>query len=102
MRDVDHQPVGLAYLTDKPCEDAVEDAKPAPAHGAIIKCLVRSVRGGRIAPAPAAADNVNDAGDDALIIDAGYPVRAGKRGAMRTNCARVSQNRFDMIAPPPP
>ncbi len=102
MRGVDHQLVGLAHLTDEPREDAVEDAMSAPAHEAVIECLVRTVGGGRIAPAPTIADNVNDTGDDALIIDVACPMLAGKKGATRASCARAGQNWFDMTAPPPP
>ena len=40
---VDHQSVRRARLAREPCEDAVEDAKAAPADEAVVEGFVRAL-----------------------------------------------------------
>ena len=77
---VDHQSVRRARLAREPCEDAVEDAKAAPADEAVVEGLVRAVGGRRVALAQAVADNEDDAARDATIIDAGNAVGKWEEG----------------------
>ena len=41
----------------------------APAHEAVVEGVVRAVRGRRVVPPEAVADDVDDTGDDAPAID---------------------------------
>jgi hypothetical protein len=77
---VDHLSLRRARLAREPCEDAVEDAKAAPADEAVVEGLVRAVGGRRVALAQAVADNEDDAADDATIIDAGNTVGKCEEG----------------------
>ena len=61
MGAVDHHRVRFPGVLGQRREDAVEHAEPAPAHEAVIKCLVRPVVPRRVAPAQPVADHVDDA-----------------------------------------
>jgi hypothetical protein len=77
---IDHQPVRLAFASGQPGEDAVEDPHAAPADEAVVQGFVRTVLGGRIAPAQAVADDVEDAADDTLVVHPRNPVRERGKG----------------------
>lgn len=98
---VDHQSVRRARLAREPCEDAVEDAKAAPADEAVVEGFVRAGGGRRVAPAQAVADNEDDAARAATIIDEGIPWESGKKGLIRFIWAGESRKTSAMAAPPP-
>ena len=75
---VNHHAFRFAALAGKFGEDFVEHAEPAPAHEAIVDCLVRSVVGGRVAPAQAVANDEDDAADHPPVINAGNAMRQRK------------------------
>src|SRR5271170_846494 len=60
-------------------EDVRPDAFLGPAHKAIVECLARTIDGRRIDPAAAGLENVNDAADDAAVIDPGLAARVGRK-----------------------
>ena len=69
------------------------DAFGRPAHEAIVKGLARAVDGGRIDPAPAGLQHMDDAADHAAVIDARFAACVvGKMGASRSNWLSLSQN----------
>lgn len=60
MGGVDHDLLGSGPFASQPCEDAVENAQPAPADKAVVECLMRAVVLGRILPLQAVADDIDD------------------------------------------
>src|SRR5690606_16749367 len=84
MGRIDHQPIRLASVACETCEDTVEDAHPAPADKAVVERLVRAVLDGRVAPAQAIADDVDNAADDPLVVHSRNAVRQRKKGEIRS------------------
>lgn len=78
MRRVDHDALRLGSLAGEPCEDAVEDAEPAPADEAVVERLVGTVALGRVLPLQAVADDVDDPAHHAPIIDPWHAMRERK------------------------
>ena len=64
-----HQLFCLAVALRKLDEDAPEHAQFAPAHEAVVDCLVRPVAWRQIAPPQAVADDKDDAADHPTVID---------------------------------
>ncbi len=69
MRRVEHDALGLWTFGGEADENPVEDAKPAPANETVVECLVRPVALGRILPLKAVPDDVDNAADDASVVD---------------------------------
>src|SRR5271168_1685470 len=78
MCRIDHNPVWLSRLLCQRREYLVEHTKPTPADEAIIECLVRAIIFGRVAPAQAVADDMNDAADHPTVVYSPNPVRQRK------------------------
>ena len=78
MRGVDHYGGRGVAFAGQGGEEAVEDARLAPAHKAIIERLGRAVAGGRVAPPQAVSDNMDDPGDDPPVIDPGHAAHLGR------------------------
>ena len=72
MRRVDHRRPTRGGLRGRSREDAVEDAGLAPAHEPIVERLVRIVAGRRVATHRAGEDDVDDARDNASVINPGH------------------------------
>ena len=95
---VDHDPLRLRSFTRETGKDAVKDTNLRPADEAIVECLVRPVALRCVLPLQAIADHIDDATDDAPVIDPGTPCDNGKWGEIRSICALLSRNRSIIAA----
>lgn len=78
MGGVNHQGAIKGRSICQLSENFVENPEFAPSDEPIIQRLVRTVFFRRILPLKPVLDDVNDAADDAPVIDTGNPVRTGK------------------------
>ena len=94
MRRVDHDALGPWPLAGERRENAIKDAEPAPAHEAIVERLVRPVTLGRVLPLQAVADHIDDAADDAPVIDARHAMRQRKKRRDARHLALAQQKQI--------
>ena len=71
--------------------DTAEDASLAPPHEAVAEGLVGTVFGGRVTPDKAVSDHVDDARDDAAVVDPG--ARREPCWAAAAGCGRIGLRR---------
>jgi len=79
MRRVDHDALRFWAFAGERFKDAVEDAKPAPADETIVKRLGRPVAFGGVLPLQPVPDHIDDAADDAPVVDARHAMRKRKK-----------------------
>ena len=69
VRCINHDPIRLASAASQFGEYPVEHPEPAPTHEPIVDRLMRSIALGGIAPHQPVLDDVNDARDNAAVVD---------------------------------
>lgn len=80
MCGVDHQLFRLAVLGCNRREYTIKDTQSAPAYKAVIERLVRPVFPWGITPAKTVANDMDDPGNNALIINTRNPVSLWETG----------------------
>lgn len=97
---VDHEPIRHTACGRRSGKDAREHAEAAPVHEAIVERLVWAIARRRILPLQPIADDVDDAADDAAVIDANKTARAWKEWFDAAHLRGSEQNKIRHEAPP--
>ncbi|MFT5947929.1 MAG: hypothetical protein ACI807_002189 [Paracoccaceae bacterium] len=72
---VDHHGLRRGAFGGQSREYPIEHADPAPSDEPVVKCLVRTVGGGDVAPHQPVADHMDDPADHPAVIDARHASR---------------------------
>lgn len=75
---IDHDALGLWPVRRKAGENPVEHAEPAPADEPVVQRLVWAITLRRVLPLQAVANDIDDAADDAAVIDPRHAMRQRK------------------------
>ena len=100
VRRVDHERVGFAALTGKLQEHPGKDALLTPTLPTAVEGLVWTVGHGRVPPAQAIANDMDDAAETFRSSARATPRGFGNICLMRLRRSWSSQNRCDMDNPP--